>query len=139
MADYAQHYSELRQRRGVTLKQAQVDLLDLTRFGCLMLHNGEADALIAGLTQHYPETIRPALQVIPVHAGLRRVSGLYMLITPGGHSYFLADTTVNIEPSAEDLAEIALEAAEMARRFDQTPRVAMLSFFEFRQHPASAG
>jgi malate dehydrogenase (oxaloacetate-decarboxylating)(NADP+) len=106
-------------------------VLNRNTFGSLMLHMGDADALVAGLTQHYPDTIRPALQVIPVRPGLRRVAGLYVLITPNGQIYFLADTTVNIDPSAEDLAEIAMDAADTARRFDVEPRVAMLSFSNF--------
>ena len=111
--------------------------LNHTTFGALMVRKGEADALIGGLTQHYPDTIRPALQVIASRPGLRKVSGVYVLITPRGDIYFLADATVNIEPSAEDLAEIAICAAETARRFGQEPRVALLSFSNFgsTRHP----
>jgi malate dehydrogenase (oxaloacetate-decarboxylating)(NADP+) len=111
--------------------------LNHTVFGSLMLRRGEADALIGGLTQHYPDVIRPALQIISVRPGLNKVSGVYVLITPQGHIYFLADTTVNVEPSAEDVAEIALCAAEVARRFGQEPRVALLSFSNFgsTRHP----
>jgi malate dehydrogenase (oxaloacetate-decarboxylating)(NADP+) len=83
------------------------------------------------LTTHYPDTIRPALQVIDVRPELRRVAGVYVMITQKGDIYFLADATVNIEPTAEDLAEIAIMAAEKARRFNQEPRVAMLSFSNF--------
>jgi malate dehydrogenase (oxaloacetate-decarboxylating)(NADP+) len=97
---------------------------------------GQADALVGGLTLHYPETIRPALEVIPVREGLRKVSGLYLMITQQG-IYFLADATVNIEPSAEDLAEITICAAETAERFNVKPRVALLSFSNFgsTRHP----
>jgi malate dehydrogenase (oxaloacetate-decarboxylating)(NADP+) len=110
---------------------------DRNYFGSMMVHLGDADVLIGGLTQHYPETIRPALQIIPVREGLRKVSGLYLLILQRGDVYFLADATVNIEPSAEDLAEIAICAAETARRFNVTPRVALLSFSNFgsTRHP----
>jgi malate dehydrogenase (oxaloacetate-decarboxylating)(NADP+) len=96
----------------------------------------DADALVGGLTQHYPDTIRPGLEVIPIRPGLRRVSGLYMMITLKG-VYFFADATVNIEPSAEDLAEIAISAAETAERFNVKPRVALLSFSNFgsARHP----
>jgi malate dehydrogenase (oxaloacetate-decarboxylating)(NADP+) len=106
----------------------------------MMVHTGDADAVVSGLTQHYPDTIRPALQVIKVREGMKKVSGLYLLITPRGDLFFLADTTVNIEPTAEDLAEIALETAEMARRFDVEPRVALLSFSNFGStpHPLTA-
>jgi malate dehydrogenase (oxaloacetate-decarboxylating)(NADP+) len=100
-------------------------------YGSMMVQAGDADALVSGLTQHYPDTIRPALHVISVREGLHRVSGVYMLITAKGDVYFLADCTVNIDPSAEDLAEIAICTAEMARRFNVEPRVAMLSFSNF--------
>lgn len=102
-----------------------------------MVRLDEADALIGGLTKHYPDTIRPALQLIPVREGLRKVAGIYLLITPKGHLYFLADATVNIEPTAEDLAEIAIESSEIARRFDVEPRIALLSFSNFgsTRHP----
>jgi malate dehydrogenase (oxaloacetate-decarboxylating)(NADP+) len=137
LARYAETLHTLRQRKGVTLTEARQLVLDHNMFGSLMVHLGEADVLISGLTQHYPETIRPALQVIPVRPGLKKVSGLYLLITQRGEVYFLADATVNIEPTSEDLAEIALSAAETARRFNVEPRVAMLSFSNFgsTRHP----
>jgi malate dehydrogenase (oxaloacetate-decarboxylating)(NADP+) len=114
-------------------------ILNRNVFGSMMVHAGDADALISGLTQHYPDTVRPALQVLAVREGLRRVSGIYMLITPRGDLYFLADTTVNIDPTSEDLAEIAIVAAEAARRFNVEPKVAMLSFSNFgsTRHPLS--
>jgi len=92
---------------------------------------GDADALVSGVTQHFPDTIRPALQIIRMREGLHRVSGCYVMITRKGEIFFLADTSVNIEPTAEDLVEIALCTAHMARRFDVSPRVAMLSFSSF--------
>jgi malate dehydrogenase (oxaloacetate-decarboxylating)(NADP+) len=136
-ASYAEELYRLRQRKGTTQREAEDMLLDRTVFGALMVRRGEADALIGGLTKHYPDTIRPALQVISVRPGLRKVSGIYVLITPRGDIYFLADATVNIDPSSEDLAEIAICAAEMARRFGQEPRVALLSFSNFgsTRHP----
>jgi malate dehydrogenase (oxaloacetate-decarboxylating)(NADP+) len=136
-ARYTADLYQLRQRRGMTQREAEEMALQHTTYAALMVRSGEADALVAGLTQHYPDTIRPALQVIAVRPGLRRVSGVYMLITPRGDIYFLADATVNIEPSSEDLAEIAICAAETARRFGQEPRVALLSFSNFgsTRHP----
>jgi malate dehydrogenase (oxaloacetate-decarboxylating)(NADP+) len=128
---YIQALYELRQRRGVTLSEARTLIGNPNIFGSLMVHLGDADALVSGVTQHFPDTIRPALQVIKPRPGLHRVSGLYVLVTRRGDMYFLADCTVNIEPSAEDLAEIALCAAETARRFNVEPRVAMLSFSNF--------
>jgi malate dehydrogenase (oxaloacetate-decarboxylating)(NADP+) len=134
---YAEEFYRLRHRKGVTRSEAAELISNRNVFGALMVHMGDADALIGGLTEHYPDTLRPALQVLAVRPGLRRVSGLYLLITSKGGLFFLADTTVNIEPDPEDLAEIAITTAEMARRFDVEPRVAMLSFSNFgsTSHP----
>jgi malate dehydrogenase (oxaloacetate-decarboxylating)(NADP+) len=134
---FAEEFFTLRQRKGVTRTEAGQLVLNPITFGSLMLRRGDADCLIGGLTTHYPDTIRPALQVIDVRPEMRRVAGIYVLITPKGDIYFLADATVNIEPTSEDLAEIAIMAAEKARRFGQEPRVAMLSFSNFgsTRHP----
>jgi malate dehydrogenase (oxaloacetate-decarboxylating)(NADP+) len=134
---YLEELYRLRQRRGVTLFEARELIGNRNMFGSMMVHMGDADALVSGVTQHFPDTIRPALQVIKVREGLHKVSGLYTMITKKGDLYFLADCSVNIEPTAEDLAEIAICAAQTARRFDVTPRVAMLSFSNFgsTQHP----
>jgi len=137
---YIETLYQLRQRRGVTLSEAREMIANRNVFGSLMVHLGDADALVGGETQHFPDTIRPALQVIKPRPDLHRVSGLYVMVTRRGDIYFLADCTVNIEPTAEDLAEIALCAAQTARGFDVTPRVAMLSFSNFgsTQHPLTA-
>jgi malate dehydrogenase (oxaloacetate-decarboxylating)(NADP+) len=134
---YTGQLYRLRQRKGLTRRAAQELILDRNYFGAMMVRMGDADALIGGLTQHYPETIRPALQVVEVRATIRKVAGMYLLITQQGDIYFLADATVNIDPGAEDLAEIAMLTAETAERFDVTPRVAMLSFSNFgsTRHP----
>jgi len=136
---YLEELYRLRHRKGITRNEAEEMILNRNVFGSMMVRMGDADALIGGLTQHYPDTIRPALQVISARPGLGRVAGLYMLITPKGDVYFLADATVNIEPTDEDLAEIAILAAETAQRFDVEPRVAMLSFSNFgsTRHPLS--
>ncbi len=133
---YAEEFFRLRQRRGVTRSEARELMINANYFGSMMVRLGDADGFIAGLTQHYPDTIRPALQVIGMRPGVRKVSGVYALATKK-EVYFFADTTVNIEPSAEDLAEIALLAANVAREFDIEPRVAMLSFSNFgsTRHP----
>ncbi len=135
--DYVNELYRLRQRRGVTLGAADELMNDRNIFGSMMVRMGDADAIISGVTQNYPDTIRPALQVIGVREGIHKVSGVYLVITRKGDLYFLADATVNIEPTAEDLAEIALCAAQEARRFEVTPRVAMLSFSSFgsTKHP----
>ena len=131
LEEYTEEFYSLRQRKGITRTEAELAIRNVTTFGSMMLRLGDADALIGGLTTHYPDTIRPAMQVIDLRPELRRAAGVYLLITPKGDMYFLADATVNIEPTAEDLAEIAIMAAEKARRFNQEPRVAMLSFSNF--------
>jgi malate dehydrogenase (oxaloacetate-decarboxylating)(NADP+) len=134
---YIQELFRLRQRRGVTLSEARTLINDRNVFGSMLVHMGDADALVAGVTQNFPETIRPALQIVRMREGLHRVSGCYAMITRAGDLYFLADTSVNIDPTAEDLVEIALCTAETARRFNLVPRVAMLSFSSFgsTKHP----
>ena len=136
---YVEELYKIRQRKGVTRKEAEELILSPNVFGSMMVHLGDADAMISGLAHRYPETIRPALQIIAMRKGVAKVSGLYLLISPRGKLYFLADCTVNIEPSAEELAEIAICAAEMARRFDVEPSVAFLSFSNFgsTQHPSA--
>src|ERR1700741_4328265 len=128
---YAQELFRLRQRRGVTLAEAHALLNNRNVFGSMMVHMGDADALVSGVTQHFPDTIRPARQIVRMREGLHRVSGCYAVTTRKGDVFFLADTSVNIEPTAEDLVDIALCTAHMARRFDLVPRVAMLSFSSF--------
>ena len=133
---YAEELYRLRNRRGITQTEAFGMMANPTAFGAMMVNVGDADAMVAGLTQHYSDTIRPALQIISVRPGTNKVAGVYMMIFKNDVKFF-ADTTVNIEPSAEDLAEIAIEAAQVARRFNIEPRVAMLSFSNFgsTHHP----
>jgi malate dehydrogenase (oxaloacetate-decarboxylating)(NADP+) len=135
--DFTQELYRLRHRKGLLLSEARPMMLDRDIFGSMMVHLGDADALVSGITHQYPETIRPALQIIGVRDGVKRVAGLYCMVTRQGELYFLADTTVNINPNAEELAEIAMLAAQEARRFDVEPRVAMLSFSNFgsTRHP----
>ncbi|WP_376790230.1 NADP-dependent malic enzyme [Thermoflexus sp.] len=138
LEEYAQRLFEKRQRKGVTLPLARTLLLEPNYFGPMMVEMGDADAFISGLTYDYPSVIRPALQVVGVREGVRKVAGLYIMIVKE-KVYFFTDATVNIEPTAEDLAEIAIMAADFARRFDIEPRVAMLSFSNFgsTRHPLS--
>jgi malate dehydrogenase (oxaloacetate-decarboxylating)(NADP+) len=137
LSNYVQELYRLRQRKGMTYSDAQLAIRNPNTFGSVMVRLGHADALISGVTQYYPDVVRPALQVIPVREGFRKVAGLYVLITQKGDLYFLADATVNIDPTPDDLAEIAITAADAARRFDVEPRVAMLSFSNFgsTRHP----
>jgi len=135
---YARRLHEKRRRDGITLEEARKLMRQRNYFGTMMVEAGDADGLISGLTQSYPETLRPALQIVDTRPGVRRVSGAYMLIVQD-RLLFLADTTVNIDPTPEELAEIALLTVELARRFGVVPRVAMLSFSNFgsNKHPSA--
>jgi malate dehydrogenase (oxaloacetate-decarboxylating)(NADP+) len=128
--EYAQTYYLKRQRKGLDLQKAQRVMRYPIYYGSMMVNNGDADALISGLTTNYPTTIRPALQCIGVRDGFKIVSGLYIVITKND-VFFFADTTVNVNPNAEQLAEIAISAADTVQEFDITPRVGMLSFSNF--------
>jgi malate dehydrogenase (oxaloacetate-decarboxylating)(NADP+) len=99
-------------------------------YGCMMVKMGDADSLISGLTTRYPDTIRPALECIGMKEGLKVVSGLYIVITKN-NVYFFADTTVNVNPSPNVLAQIAISAADTVKEFDIVPKIAMLSFSNF--------
>ena len=133
---YVEEFYRLRRRRGVTLSEAREQMLNLNYYGAMMVQMGDADGFVAGVSQHYPETIRPALQIIPMRPDVHRVTAV-MVMVPKKDVYFFADPSVNITPSEEDLAEIAVLAAEVAREFGVEPRVAMLSFSNFgsTQHP----
>jgi len=128
-----------RQRRGMTLREAQRRARDPIYYGLLMLRAGRADALVAGEEIDYPDAVRPALEVIGVEPGRKHASGIYMMIFRQ-QTFFFADTTVNIEPDAETLAEIASATAKFVLRLGVEPRVAMLSFSNFGsvKHPAAA-
>ncbi len=127
---YAKRLCELRCRDGVTMTDARKLMKVRNYWSMMMVDQGDADGVISGLNSAYPETIRPALQVLGTREGIKRVSGAYLLMFKG-REMILADTTVNIDPSAEDLAEIAIQSSETARRFGIEPRVAMLSFSNF--------
>jgi malate dehydrogenase (oxaloacetate-decarboxylating)(NADP+) len=130
LREYSEELYRLRHRKGVTLDEARDQLRDPTVLGAMMVHLGHADALVAGVSQHYPDTLRPALQIIGKAQEVSRVAGLYMMLVED-QAYFFADTTVNIEPTAEELADIAILSADVARRFHVEPRIAMLSFSNF--------
>jgi malate dehydrogenase (oxaloacetate-decarboxylating)(NADP+) len=134
---YAEELYHLRQRKGMTWNESLRLMNNPTYYAAMMVRMDDADALIGGLTQHYPETLRPALQIIEREENLSCVSSVYMIIVKE-RVYFFADASVNIEPTAEELAEIAVKSAEVARRFDIEPRVAMISFSNFGsvKHPS---
>ena len=136
---YAAKYYEKRKRKGVTKEIAEKLMHRRPNyFGSMMVETGEADALISGVTAFYPETIKPALECIGVKSGISRVAGMHILIR-GGKVFFLADTSVNINPTADELAQIAILAADTVKEFDIEPRIAMLSFSDFgsAQHEES--
>jgi malate dehydrogenase (oxaloacetate-decarboxylating)(NADP+) len=128
---YARVLEELRRDRGLSLYEAERLVRDPNMYACLMVREGAADAVLGGLTTFYPETIRPALQVLKVQEGRTIVSATYIVVV-GGRPYFLTDCAVNIEPTAEQLAEIALAATKTAEEeFDREPLVAFISYSDF--------
>lgn len=127
---YSEKFYEKRCRRGITKEQALWTLRDRTYFGLMMLEMGDCDGVLSGVTSTYPTTIRPALEIIPLNEGIHRVSGLFAMIQKD-KVYMFADTTVNINPDSEELAEIAVSASHVARAFDIEPKIAMLSFSNF--------
>jgi len=127
---YVQEFYRRRQRKGVTEAEARERLRQPVTFACMMVSEGDVDGMVAGEEMHYPETIRPALETIGTSPDVEHVAGLYMMVFENDLLFF-ADTTVNIDPDAEMLAEIALLAARFVRRLGIEPRVAMLSFSNF--------
>jgi len=119
-----------RKRRGLTQYEARKLMQERNYFGASMVETGSADALISGLTRKYPDTIRPALQVIGVEDGIRLIAGMYIIITKK-QPYFFADTTVNINPTVQDLVDITVLTAETVKQFNLQPRIAMLSYSNF--------
>ncbi len=132
--EYAQAYFEIRQRKGITLKDAVKLVRDPNIFAPLMVKMGDADACVSGLTYDYPEVIRPALQIHHTHPDAHRAAGVYIIIV-NDRTYLFTDATVNIDPTAEDLAEIACLSANFARELGLEPRVALLSFSNFGSTP----
>jgi malate dehydrogenase (oxaloacetate-decarboxylating)(NADP+) len=136
---FAQEFFEKRSRKGVTYSVAHTWMKQVNYFGAMMVQTGHADGLLNGISQSYPETIRPAIQAIGVKPG-SRLAGIYMMVLKGRVLWF-ADTTVNIDPTAEELADIAIQTARFASSFTGAPpRVAMLSFSNFgsNSHPHAA-
>ncbi|MCH8288361.1 MAG: NADP-dependent malic enzyme [Candidatus Marinimicrobia bacterium] len=133
---YAEKFVLLRQRKGATYDDAYYSMGNQNYYGSMMLHMGDADGLVSGISQQYNQTIRPALQIINTKKGINRISGVYLMIFKNKIKLF-ADTTMNIETTPEILAETALLTADLAREFDMEPRVAMLSFSNFgsSNHP----
>lgn len=123
-------FFDKRHRKGVNRYEASKVMKDRNHFGCMLLEHGEADCMISGLSRNYPDTIRPALQVIGTEPGVKKIAGMYIMFTKRG-PLFLADTTVNFNPTAEELAEITLLVAKEVKQFNIKPRIAMLSYSNF--------
>jgi malate dehydrogenase (oxaloacetate-decarboxylating)(NADP+) len=128
--EYGDIFFKKRQRRGINAHEAYKEMRDRNYFGCMMVEAGKADCMITGLTRNYPDTIKPALQTIGTEDGVKKIAGMYIMFTKRG-PLFLADTTINFNPTAEELAEITLLVAKEVRQFNIVPRIAMLSYSNF--------
>jgi malate dehydrogenase (oxaloacetate-decarboxylating)(NADP+) len=127
---YAELFFAKRGRRGFNAYESKKVMKDRNYFGCMMVECGDADCMISGLAKNYPDTIRPALQTIGTEDGVKKIAGMYLMLTKRG-PLFLADTTVNFNPTAEELADITLMVAKEVRHFNIIPRIAMLSYSNF--------
>jgi len=127
---YGELFFNKRRRKGFNQYESLKIMKDRNHFGCMMVETGDADAMLSGLTKNYAEAIRPALQIIGTDEGVKKIAGMYLLLTKNG-PVFLADTTVNFNPTAEELADITMMVAKEVRNFNLTPRIAMLSYSNF--------
>ena len=129
-AEYGELFFKKMQRKGFNFYEAKKKMRDRNYYGCMMVETGDADAMISGLSKNYPDTIRPALHIIGMEDDAKRVAGMYIIMTKRG-PLFLADTTVNFNPTAEELADITLLVAKEVKHFGITPCIAMLSYSNF--------
>jgi malate dehydrogenase (oxaloacetate-decarboxylating)(NADP+) len=134
ISKYETAYYELRNRKGLTMGDAVKKVREPNIFGPLMVKMNDADAFVSGLTYDYPEVIRPALQIHHTRKDVTRAAGVYLMLVED-RVYLFTDATVNIEPNAEDLAEIAALVADFAKQLEIEPRVAFLSFSNFGSTP----
>jgi malate dehydrogenase (oxaloacetate-decarboxylating)(NADP+) len=128
--DFSEIFFEKRKRRGFTLYESRKIMQERNYYGAMMVETGQADAMISGLTRNYTETIKPALRVIGTKSATSKVAGMYIMITKDGPVFF-ADTTININPTVEELVEITLLTAEAVRQFNIVPRIGLLSYSNF--------
>ena len=128
--EFADIFYDMRKRRGLTLFESRKMMRERNYFGSMMVRMGAADALISGLTRKYPATVKPALQVIGIREGVSRVAGLYIIMTKNGPVFF-SDTTVNINPTAEELVDITILTAEAVSNLNIVPKIALLSYANF--------
>ena len=127
---FGQAFFEKRNRKGVTEFEAIQMMRERNHFGAMMVEMGDGDAMISGLTRNYREMVRPAIQTVGLQKDMNKVAGMYILSTKRG-PLFLADTTINLNPTAEDIAEITSNVARTIRKFKVTPRIALLSYSNF--------
>ncbi len=127
---FANAYFNKRKRKGINATEARKMMYYRNYFGAMMVETGEADALISGLTRSYPDTIRPALQIIGKEPGVKKVAGMYILLTKRGPLFF-SDTTVNFNPTAEEIVEITELTAQTVERFNIKPRIALVTYSNF--------
>lgn len=127
---YSEIFFQKRHRKGINKYESLKIMKDRNHFGCMMVETGDADAMLSGLTKNYAEAIRPALQIIGTEEGVKKIAGMYLLLTKKG-PLFLADTTVNFNPTATELADITMMVAKEVRNFNLVPRIAMLSYSNF--------
>lgn len=128
--EFAAEYVKIRQRKGMTMHLARKSMTSRTYFGMMMVEKGEADVLISGLSNDYPKTVLPALQIVGMEDGVNKVAGMYILNTPKGN-FFFADTTVNMNPTSEELVEIIGLTDRAVKFFDYKPKIAVLSYSNF--------
>lgn len=131
---YGKAFFEMRKRKGFTEYEALKIMRERNYFGAMMVQTGDADAMVSGATRKYRDVLKPALQVIGMQKDVERVAGMYILVTKKG-PIFLADTTVNFNPSAEEIADLANNVAKTIRKFKVTPRIALLSYSNFGSAP----
>jgi malate dehydrogenase (oxaloacetate-decarboxylating)(NADP+) len=127
---YGEMFFHKRHRKGFNFYESKKIMKDRNHYGCMMVENGDADALISGLSRNYADTIRPALHIIGTEDGVKKIAGMYLLLTKKG-PLFLADTTVNFNPTAEELADITLMVSKEVRNFNLIPKIALLSYSNF--------
>ncbi|MCW3107493.1 MAG: NADP-dependent malic enzyme, partial [Segetibacter sp.] len=127
---YAAIFFDKRKRKGINYYESKKLMRDRNYYGCMMVETGDADAMISGLLKNYPDAIRPALQIVGKEDSVKKIAGMYIMITKKG-PLFLADTTVNFNPTAEELADITIMVAREVNNFNITPRIAMLSYSNF--------
>jgi malate dehydrogenase (oxaloacetate-decarboxylating)(NADP+) len=131
---YGKAFFEKRKRKGITEFESIQIMRERNHFGAMMVEMGDADAMISGITRNYRDVVRPAIQTVGLQKDVNTIAGMYILVTKRG-PLFLADTTINLNPTAEEIAEITSNVAKMIRKFKVTPRIALLSYSNFGSSP----